>query len=646
MNNMISKLLFTVVLLFVWLPASNANAASRWEYEGINYRFDDEGTLTISGNGEIAKPELEMYNYIRNLNAKKLVIEDGITAIGDWAFLNCETIEEAEIPDSVTSIGERAFESCASLKSIVIPENVTSIENQTFFYCRSLESVTLPETLESIGDKAFQSCGEIKSINIPGNVSFIGKSAFEGCVGLQSMIIPDKVNVINDRTFTYCRNLSDVKIPDTVTSIGESAFCGCTALESILIPDSVTVISKTAFSGCSGLKSILIPENVTSIGWQAFYGCESLESIVIPEGVTSISGGVFCKCTNLKNVIIPDNVKSIESGAFLFCPNLENITIPEKLEDIGERAFEGCTALKRMVLPDGLKKIGQEAFKDCTGLESMTIPDSVTKIGDNAFEGLSDGFTLRGHAGTEAQKYAASNQVKFRIICITHTIIIEEARPATHFETGLTEGRHCMFCGEVFAEQEVIPVLPNPFKDVGAGKYYEESILYLLDRKAMTGFNADTFGVDHDLLREDMVTLIWKIEGYPIINVSVKPFPDVLLGKYYTNPIAWAKKNTIVNGYDSGFFGCGDSISRQDFIKIIYGYARYKGYDTDVKSATAYREKADAKSVSGYARESMNWGYEKGLIGQGSDLRPKENITRQDAAMIIARFLKKFDEEN
>ena len=119
MNNMISKLLLTAVLLFVWLPASNANAASRWEYEGINNRFDDEGTLTISGNGEIVKPELEMYNYIRNLNAKKLVIEDGITAIGDWAFLNCETIEEAEIPDSVTSIGERAFESCASLKSIV-----------------------------------------------------------------------------------------------------------------------------------------------------------------------------------------------------------------------------------------------------------------------------------------------------------------------------------------------------------------------------------------------------------------------------------------------------------------------------------------------------------------------------------------------
>ena len=203
-------------------------------------------------------------------------IPDGVTAIGDGAFFDCDSLTSIVIPDSVTNIGDRAFAFCSSLTSIVIPNSVTNIGDHAFYDCSSLTSIVIPDSVTNIGNSAFEHCSSLTSIVIPDSVTAIGKGAFHGCSSLTSIVIPNSVTAIGDWAFWDCRSLTSIVIPDSVTAIGTGAFADCSNLTSIVIPDSVTAIGDRAFYGCSSLTSVTIPESVTTIGEEAFAGCNEL----------------------------------------------------------------------------------------------------------------------------------------------------------------------------------------------------------------------------------------------------------------------------------------------------------------------------------------------------------------------------------
>ena len=275
-----------------------------WIEDNLTWKLYADGTLNISGKGAMKDYSYDsnqspVYN---NSNVKKVVIEDGVTSIGAYAFYECSSLTSITIPDGVTSIGISAFRNCSSLTSITIPDSVTSIGNSAFYYCKSLTNITIPDSVTSIGNFAFYNCRGLTSITIPDSVTSIGKSAFSLCSSLTSITIPDSVTSIGESAFDSCRSLISITIPDSVTSIEKYAFYGCSSLTSITIPDSVTSIGKYAFYNCSGLTSITIPDSVTSIGNYTFNGCSSLTSITIPDGVNSIGYDVFKNCTNLKTI--------------------------------------------------------------------------------------------------------------------------------------------------------------------------------------------------------------------------------------------------------------------------------------------------------------------------------------------------------
>ena len=295
--------------------------------DNVTYSLDTEtGVLTISGTGDMADYSVSDNSpFHDNASIKSVVIESGVTSIGEWAFDYCKSLTSVTIPDSVTSIGYASFEDCESLTSVTIPDSVTSIGYSAFCGCISLTSITIPDSVTSIDEWAFSYCSSLTGVKIPNSVTSICYATFYCCSSLTSITIPDSVTSIGDHAFDHCKSLTSVTIPDSVTSIGDYAFERCESLTSVTIPDSVTNIDDWAFSYCSSLTGVKIPDSVTNIGKFAFDNCTSLTSVTIPNSVKSIGYDAFENCTSLTSVTIPNSVTSIGNSAFDSCTSLKDV---------------------------------------------------------------------------------------------------------------------------------------------------------------------------------------------------------------------------------------------------------------------------------------------------------------------------------
>jgi len=307
---------------------------SEYDKPGLYYDFSD-GVLHIYGIGpmnDFKEGESPWAEHAADIT--DIVIRNGITNIGAYAFYNCYNLRNVSIPDSVTSIGYRAFDSCKAISTIKIPESISIIGNYAFSDCYGLTVMTIPTSVKSIGDHAFSDCyflGEIIIENNKNNIS-VGSSAIpkrtkitysqwnfkNGVLTIIGNTPFEETKKENRPWSKHINNIKSIEIRNGVTEIPEYEFMEYTALESVYLPESLTEIPAGLFFGCEGLVYIDVMQAVTKIGDYAFCGCHSLEEIVIPENVEYIGKEAFSNCRNLKTAIIKNNEENIEIGPNAF----------------------------------------------------------------------------------------------------------------------------------------------------------------------------------------------------------------------------------------------------------------------------------------------------------------------------------------
>ena len=282
-------------------------------------KFDDStGTAIIFGTGDMWDyyengkdfSNTHQNPFIGKSGIKKIVIEDGVTTIGNYllkGYDNKDSIEEVRIEGNITKIGNYAFDNCYNLAKINFKEGINEIGRYAFENCEKLEIVVLPNTVKTLG-----------------------KYCFSECYNLKTLTLSNSLKVIPERAFQRCFNIEEVILPENLEDIGEGAFYLCKGIENITFPASIKSMGEISFADCEKLKNVVFKEGATgNLSFQMFRGCNKLENIVVPKSITSIEEQAFLDCKNLATVVVMGNTTKVRysnfSNPFEQCSNLRTI---------------------------------------------------------------------------------------------------------------------------------------------------------------------------------------------------------------------------------------------------------------------------------------------------------------------------------
>ena len=208
-----------------------------------------DGTLYIKGTGA-------MQDYNWNYNETTKIVTTG----APWHDSHSASVKKLVVEDGITSIGNEAFSDCESLVSAELAEGITSIGDGTFTACRDLEKINIPNSVTSIGYDAFYSCWALTSLELPSGLSKLESSAVS-FTAIKELTVPHGVKVVDSYLAAYNDNLTTVTLEEGVEEIWHRAFWGCEKLNNITIPRSVKKIEGEAFLECTSLKSVTISKN-------------------------------------------------------------------------------------------------------------------------------------------------------------------------------------------------------------------------------------------------------------------------------------------------------------------------------------------------------------------------------------------------
>ncbi len=525
------------------------NATKHYNYvtsgicgDNLTWVLDEStGTLIISGTGAMYdywsgnQPWRGCDDYI-----KEIVIKDGVTTIGIYAFGDMDSFTSITIPNSVTIIDDYAFYFSGNIANVTIPNSVTTIGKYAFLACDSLTNITIPASVTTIGQDAFNMCDNLTSIKVDSNNKNYSNDEYGVLFNKDktmlirypqgntktSYTVPDSVTTIESDAFESSNNLTSVTIGKGVTTIVYTIFDSCKNLTKVTVDDNNNYFSNDEYGVLFNKNkttlvyypqgntrtSYTIPNTVTKIGNRAFYSCDNLTSVEITENVTTIDIYAFYSCDNLTSITIPESVTTINSDAFNACVKLTSVTILGGVTTIGSYAFNDSL---KTVYYSGTAKDWSEISIDANGNEPLfnativyNYVDPNRKItgtcGENliwTFEGSTGKLTISGHGAIE--DYSTGNRPWQDFKDDIETVIIGDGVTAI----GMNAFYSCYTLSSITIGSGVTAIDDSAFTYCSA----LESIMVDSNNK---NYSSDEYGV---LFNKDKTTLI----RYPAYNAKI-----------------------------------------------------------------------------------------------------------------------------
>ncbi len=325
---------------------------------------------------------------------KGIILSDGISEIGDYAFLFCENLEYIHIPAGVTVIGEEIADYTSA------------------YICSDAENAYAKEYAEANGYE-FRACGvhesgrEIIAYGVCGETAKWVLYA-DGELVISGEGATDDFEQNKAPWADYSEEITAVSVENGITYISENAFYNCENIATVTVPESVTGIGASAFEGCSALEKAVFTGDISD--WCAidFANEYSNPGYCAPE--------LYFSGKLVEDIVIPDDVDAIGNYAFAGFDGADTISFGGT-KKIGNGAFFGCTGLKNIAIPESVNEIGAEAFAGCTSLEFIHVPDTVTEIGEAVAE--KSAYICSDSENAYAKEYAEANGYEF-VLCQNH----------------------------------------------------------------------------------------------------------------------------------------------------------------------------------------------------------------------------------
>ena len=357
-----------------------------------------------------------------NGHDSKVVVPEGIKAIGPCAFWDNQSIEEVVLPQSLISLGGDTFYNCKNLKKVIIPANVEEVANNPFAGCPLLSLENKSRHFKLVDGVLFDKKKSIliyypiskknETYKIPSSVQIVGKHSFFLADNLKKVYIPSGVVKLENNPFSGCSHLEVINKSPYINIINKviynrfkTSVLGCINSiktdELVLLP--VKSIGRNSFWNCKGIKKIVLPSTLKQIGYNPFVGCSNIHFESYSDEYVVCDDVLFDKNKNkivcyptwkaVGEVSIPESVIALERGAFSGCNQMTGINL-HNVNVISKSCFTNCSSLKELYCSDLITYIGEWAFAYCSALEHISISKS-TKIDNNAFSNCSPKIQIR-----------------------------------------------------------------------------------------------------------------------------------------------------------------------------------------------------------------------------------------------------------
>ena len=398
----------------------------------VSWTLDDEGLLTISGEGAMA-------DYKHDMNASYHEGEKISGSTAPWGVDIRRRALKGELPydlykgltgviieNGVTYIGACAFEDFGHLQTVTIPDSVTGVGKDAWRNSTGIRELTVGKSIERYSPKDW---------NIP----------FDQ---LETVVITQGAASVCDGAFAACEALSSVTFPESLSAVGSNAFRGCKALTGVTLPDRVTVIGEAAFSGCKALRDVVLPISLTDIGSFAF-NSTSLTRVTIQRGVTTIGAlafpyGIVIRCT-------------ADSCAMQYVKENEKyngVTSEELICDGTVHVWDAGV----LTVPANCTEMGTLTVT-CTGCGAKAKAYTAVNGEHDWNEGVVTREPACARAGVTAFTCRRCGETKTeRIAALGHERKTFPEEPATCKTAGMTQSERCARCGVILEGEKIYPL--------------------------------------------------------------------------------------------------------------------------------------------------------------------------------------------